>query len=250
MLHNLAFSQPILTPTALCVAPPITTPKTTADINVFTGSSSFTPITTNCVARKAPPPSPPTQAEEQKAIELQIECQVRQERAYRERLNAQGVDIEEEESHRSEAEGRASSPQAEEPAPSPVPNFSSPRLAPPIGEERDYARRWYQAQQQQGELALRGSAAASPQFSSSDWHMGRSGDGGWGEDHRWEADLDDLMLMEAIRLSLDSGNASANGGSAAMGERVTQLAAQVKGEKGVGKGRDRERKTGEEERRV
>lgn len=183
------------------------------------------------------------QTEEQKAIELQIDLQVREERAYRERLAAQGVDIEEDtRRNRSSADqtpGRINSYGSVEPTESPVSDGSgpspsalhlstSPRLAPPIGAEEEYERRWYQAQQQQGEQALLGSDAASPQMATAEWqgeHQGRSGDG---DGRAWESELEDLMLMEAIRLSLNSaGDVGATHGGDMLGERVTQLAAQV-----------------------
>jgi len=176
------------------------------------------------------------QAEEQKAIELQIALQVREERAYRERLAAQGVDLEEDarrnERARSSADLSTSAPSASGAAmgspashasASPCHQSSSPRLAPPIGAEEGYERRWYQAQQQQGEMALMGSHAASPQIQNVEWHGSHSDEG-----RGWESELDDLMLMEAIRLSLNSGGAGAPVGAASgMEDRVTQLAEQV-----------------------
>lgn len=198
------------------------------------------------------------QQEEQKAIELQIEQQVREEKAYRERLASRGVVASPEGSLSNSAStlptpiaspqllaspgGMTASPNATS-IPVLIPSASGsesggtypscsaspttdhgsfgpspaglqpspPRLVAPIvvagstqGDD-GYDVRWLEAQQAQHRQALDGSHTASPPTAPNFAELREH----WSPaalpepvDRSFEAELEDLMLMEAIRLSM------------------------------------------------
>ena len=134
------------------------------------------------------------QAEEQRVIEMRIDKQNRDDRAYMERLQSAGIVAPNADGITSALPGGpsssgslpiprvntnttsrgsslAASPPNRSPQMSPTASLSnsllsSPRLAPPIGEslsgDDEQHRQWLQALEQQQEMSERGQAAASP----------------------------------------------------------------------------------------
>jgi len=215
------------------------------------------------------------QAEEQRVIEHQIEARNREEKAYLDRLSERGIappqglangmgagsssgalPIPGADESREGSRGASLDPSvgASPLSSSPYESFSaSPRLAPPVNEaDDDYNRRWLEAQQMANEQAMRGSASASPptlpelDARSASAHLRtaqafrESAEAG----EAWQAELEELMLLEAIRQSLheqpggggeeeeeddddeDPGSGGGSGGVQAAA-LAAQLAAQV-----------------------
>jgi hypothetical protein len=129
------------------------------------------------------------------------------------------------------------------PASSPL-ACAQPRLATPLdtsAEDEEYNRRWSQAVEAQRRMALEGSASASPPIgpqishAEASAHLRRPHPGSHDSD-TWQADLEELMLLEAIRQSLSDQQGGSGGGvggdddglSPGMADVITsQLAAQI-----------------------